>query len=258
MILSIIIFGIIIITMIIMAVFLINGKGSFLIAGYNTMSKKEKEKYDEKAISRFTGWLLIIISFCVLILFAGNYYQIKWLSFCGIGLIFLISIGGAVYMFTGKRFRNKEIPDADEKDPSSSNKKVITAVLAISVLLVIAVSILFYQGMKDPVINISEDKIQIKAMYGLTIDISEIKDITLIEKSMREIGVGIRLNGFGGAGESLKGHFHSENTGKTLLFVQFNSIPTIKIERNGKKDIYISFRNGDTTLEYYNRFSGIK
>ena len=28
------------------------GKGSFLIAGYNTASKKEKEKYDEKKLNR--------------------------------------------------------------------------------------------------------------------------------------------------------------------------------------------------------------
>jgi len=76
----------------------------------------------------------------------------------------------------------------------------------VSVLILIAFGILFYQGLKDPVININEDKIQIKAMYGLTIDISEIKKISLIEKSMREIGIGIRLNGFGGAGESLKGY----------------------------------------------------
>jgi len=32
------------------------GKGSFLIAGYNTASKQEKEKYDEKKLCRVMGW----------------------------------------------------------------------------------------------------------------------------------------------------------------------------------------------------------
>ena len=52
-----IIFGIIIALMIVMSVFLLNGKGAFLIAGYNTMSKKRKALYDEKAMCRFAGAL---------------------------------------------------------------------------------------------------------------------------------------------------------------------------------------------------------
>ena len=31
------------------------GKGSFLIAGYNTSGKAEKAKYDEKRLCRFVG-----------------------------------------------------------------------------------------------------------------------------------------------------------------------------------------------------------
>lgn len=34
---------------------MIFGKGSWLIAGYNTASKKEKEKYDEKKLCRAVG-----------------------------------------------------------------------------------------------------------------------------------------------------------------------------------------------------------
>jgi membrane protein YdbS with pleckstrin-like domain len=40
---------------------------SYLIAGYNTSSKKEKEKYDEKKLCKYISMLLIISS-CVLIL----------------------------------------------------------------------------------------------------------------------------------------------------------------------------------------------
>ena len=34
------------------------GKGAFLIAGYNTASRSEKENYDEKALCRFMGKLM--------------------------------------------------------------------------------------------------------------------------------------------------------------------------------------------------------
>ena len=36
------------------------GKGKNLIAGYNTMSKEEKEKYDEKKLLRYMGFMALI------------------------------------------------------------------------------------------------------------------------------------------------------------------------------------------------------
>lgn len=75
-------------------------------------------------------------------------------------------------------------------------------------------------------------------MYGVEIDFSEILEISLIEESMSDIGIGIRSNGYGGFGGSLKGNFKSDSIGDTLLFVYAKSSPTIKIERANKKDIY--------------------
>lgn len=40
---------------------------SFLVAGYNTSSKKEKEKYDEKKLTTYVGNLLINSSFILII-----------------------------------------------------------------------------------------------------------------------------------------------------------------------------------------------
>jgi uncharacterized membrane protein YidH (DUF202 family) len=252
--------GIIILLMIIMAVFLINGKGSFLIAGYNTMNKHEKEKHDKKAISFFTGWLLIFMSVGMIALFIGSFLDIEWLLYCGIALIIVIPISGAIYMNTSSRFKkninNETLPSNENGESFTFIKKI--AVIMFFVMVLTGIYILFYQGEKDPVVNIYENKINIKALYGLTIDISEIKNISLIEKSMREIGVGRRINGFGGIGEALKGNFRSENPGETLLFVQSKSIPTIRIERNDKKDIYLSFRNKEMTLDLYRRLLGFQ
>lgn len=68
---------------------------------------------------------------------------------------------------------------------------------------------------------------------------------------MKEIGVGSRTNGYGGFGDTLKGNFKSDTLGETILFVRANSAPTIKIERAGKKDIYISFNNAERTNLLY-------
>jgi hypothetical protein len=88
-------------------------------------------------------------------------------------------------------------------------------------------------------------------MYGLNIDFTDITAISIIEESMSDIGVGRKANGYDGFGGALKGNFKSNNLGETLLFVQSKSSPTIRIERDSTKDIYISFRNTETTRTLY-------
>lgn len=44
------------------ALLLFTGKGSWLIAGYNTSSKEEKEKYDQKKLCRAMGIMCATIA----------------------------------------------------------------------------------------------------------------------------------------------------------------------------------------------------
>ncbi len=48
--------------LVIIGIVLLTGHGSVLIAGYNTMKKEEKEKYDEKKLCRGTGILVLIVA----------------------------------------------------------------------------------------------------------------------------------------------------------------------------------------------------
>lgn len=43
------------------------GKGAFLIAGYNTASKEEKAKYDEKILARWIGFGFTPIGITILV-----------------------------------------------------------------------------------------------------------------------------------------------------------------------------------------------
>ena len=121
----------------------------------------------------------------------------------------------------------------------------------ITLIVIAGVAIMFYFGLKEPRIYVTDDII-ISGMYGLTVEYSEITDITLIGKSMSEIGTGKRTNGFGGPGNALKGFFELSGDGKTLLFVSPKSSPTIRIERVDRENIYISFRGGEDTQRLYN------
>jgi hypothetical protein len=128
--------------------------------------------------------------------------------------------------------------------------KLFTIIILVVVLVVVG-GVLSY-GAAAPTVEVYDNNMQIKALYGLTVDFSDITQITFVEQSMSEIGVGRRVNGYGGFGDTLKGHFKSDNLGETLLFVNANSSLTIRIENNRKKDIYISFSNGEQTEILFN------
>jgi len=98
------IFGIVMALLLIIAAFLLRGKGSFLIAGYNTINKEEKEKYDQERLCRFVGKLLVIIFFAIAFFPIGIYFEIYWVIYCGSAFILVCVIGAVIYMNTGNRF----------------------------------------------------------------------------------------------------------------------------------------------------------
>ena len=48
--------------------FFLHGKGACLIAGYNTMSKKEQDQYDQKKLCRSAGYGTLIIGMALTLL----------------------------------------------------------------------------------------------------------------------------------------------------------------------------------------------
>ena len=66
----------------IISLILLSGRGEFLIAGYNTMSKDRKARYDEKRLCRMIGCGLSIITLIMTIATLCNFempYFISWL-----------------------------------------------------------------------------------------------------------------------------------------------------------------------------------
>ena len=98
--------GVILLFLVLGAVFS-RGKGAFLIAGYNTSSKEEKAKYDEKALCRFMGKLMFAMAGCWAVVALGTVLDRMWLYYVGIGLFLAAVFGGVIYMNTGSRFRKK-------------------------------------------------------------------------------------------------------------------------------------------------------
>jgi hypothetical protein len=82
-------------------------KASFFIAGFNTASKKEKEKYDEEALCAFVGNLLFTLAVIQLGMGLARAFGMPYFSYilgAGFGLFVAVTIGAVIYMNTGGRF----------------------------------------------------------------------------------------------------------------------------------------------------------
>jgi|SRR5690625_1950596 len=90
-----------------LSVILYKGKGSALIAGYNTLPKEEQEKYNAEALGEFMGKSMFAITAVVGLWAIAGYYMIEWLFHVGTGLIVLIVIFMVVYANTGNRFKKE-------------------------------------------------------------------------------------------------------------------------------------------------------
>ena len=75
----------------VLSIVLLSGHGSWVISGYNTASKEEKEKYDEKKLCRTMGVGMSVIA--VLILIMGLFENVLPAFFVYIALgIILVNV----------------------------------------------------------------------------------------------------------------------------------------------------------------------
>ena len=90
--------------MFIASIVLMQGKGANLIAGFNTMSEKAKEKYDSAAMCRFIGrYLLSLTIFQACSLALGGKY--RWLIWAYVAYAIISVICVIIYCNTGNRFK---------------------------------------------------------------------------------------------------------------------------------------------------------
>ena len=256
----------ILVTMIIMSLFLLNGKGAFLVAGYNTMSKKKQAKYDEKALCRATGRFLLWMTCCVILLPFSIISGVTWMPYCAEGIIAVSVLVFMIYANTGNRFHKKVdvekfVAEESEEEKALNAKKEAKQekfqlwLLGFTVFglfaVIAAIPVLLLLGEKDSTVKIIDTGIKISGMYGLKIDFSEITDISLMENGINDIGLTFRTNGYG-TSSTQKGYFQSNMYGSVLLFTKTNSSPTIHIKRNGKEDVFLNLSNNEATRTLYN------
>ncbi len=223
--------------------FLRKGKGLMLLAGYNTLPREEREKLDNALLGRLSGNMMLRLSCYLLLLGAATEFRFTW----GIALAVVALLADCGFSVV----RMQKVETASL--PAKKQRAVLWGALAIVALSLLAIALLGFFGNQSPEATISEGTLTIPGMYGLSLSLDSIQRLELTEQSMREIEPnGRRDNGFGGLGNSLKGHFSSEKLGKYLLFVQAEQAPTLHIVRgDGTEDIYLSLKDPEQTRALY-------
>jgi len=89
--------------MLILCIVLLTGRGSFLIAGYNLMSKEKQARYDAPAYSKFMGKICIPIAIYT-ILVGIEALHVWWFWVVG-GIIIAATLILACTAFFGNRFK---------------------------------------------------------------------------------------------------------------------------------------------------------
>lgn len=89
---------IIVILFLLIGIYMLTGRGGFLIAGYNTLPAEQKEKYDEKRLCRFTGVMIILAAlYCALMEFTNMNEIYASIGFVVITLTFVIVVNVSSY-----------------------------------------------------------------------------------------------------------------------------------------------------------------
>ncbi|MGK0465688.1 DUF3784 domain-containing protein [Clostridium sp.] len=94
--------------LIIIGAFIRTGKGSFLIAGYNTSTKQQKEKYDEVALCKFVSNILFFIAVITFIYLIGRTYDITFIRILAMATLIITVIRASMYANTGNKFLKKK------------------------------------------------------------------------------------------------------------------------------------------------------
>ncbi|MCE4956821.1 DUF3784 domain-containing protein [Macrococcoides caseolyticum] len=80
--------------------YMLTGRGGFLIAGYNFLPKEEKAKYNEKRMCQFVGLLMLLTSIFVIIM------EYKLLpEYLTISIYLATTLSAVIFMNVSKVFK---------------------------------------------------------------------------------------------------------------------------------------------------------
>lgn len=220
------------------------GKGSFLIGGFNMLTKEEQEKYDKVALCKFIGKMMFAVAFSMVFWVLSLAFDIKFLLYIGVLLFSACIIFMLIYVNTDNRFK------IEGSSVKQKQHKVSVKPLLMGLIVFLGVAIFLFTLIsgtkKETEVIIQGNQIVFEGQFGVTDNLEEITDIQLKNELP---AIGMKVNG-AGLGEIKKGEYKVEGLGTCRLFVHSEKSPFIYMVVDGKYTI-INFEDSAKTMAVY-------
>lgn len=216
-------------------------KWYFLISGYNTMSKEKKANVDTAGLGLlmglyfyFNGGVLTIMG----VLLALGFKPLH------IPAIVLFVISTIFFLIKAQKY-DGNIYDKDGKIRKGAGKELVIPGV-IGFVTLIFVGVLMFFSSQSTKVNILEEGIEIKGMYGDVYTWDSIRTVELITELPT---IEMRTNG-SALGSNLKGHFRTKELGSVMLFVNTKTPPFIYFETD-EGTIIFNLKNEQETRKVF-------
>lgn len=218
----------------IISILLLMGKGSFLIAGYNTASEKEKAKYNEKKLCRIVG-----LGFLVMTCGLFSLFMLK-----DIGLYIMIGtfIIGMAIIFIGSGYASVE---------RNQKKTKMSIGIGVLITVILGAFIMGVMFIGDIDIEYNDDYVQLSGTFvsSSKIDYDDILKVEYCD----DFDIGRKKNGINNAVVEA-GRYYSDEFGNYHLYAYTHSSHYVIIYT--KNEIFVvSGENEKQTQNIYNQLS---
>jgi hypothetical protein len=139
------------------------------------------------------------------------------------------------------------------KRKRTEKKKFTKIMIVFFITLIILIPAFIVISSKEPSILFDPENIKITGLYGETILVKDITDITILKHIP---AIQLRTNGFA-LGTICKGYFLVEGMGRVKLFLNSTSGPYIKLQTVKNKLVIFNFKDAYKTIDIYNKIKGI-
>lgn len=102
-----VVMGFVILLFVIIGIVFSMGKGSGLIAGYNTLPEEEKAKYNEKELTKFMGKMMFVLSLIMILWVVSTLLHNDVFLYVGIGVFLAVTLFMIIYVNKSGRFKKR-------------------------------------------------------------------------------------------------------------------------------------------------------
>ena len=218
----------------IISILLLMGKGSFLIAGYNTASEKEKAKYNEKKLCRIVG-----LGFLVMTCGLFSLFMLK-----DIGLYIMIGtfIIGMAIIFIGSGYASVE---------RNQKKTKMSIGIGVLITVILGAFIMGVMFIGDIDIEYNDDYVQLSGTFvsSSKIDYDDIFKVEYCD----DFDIGRKKNGINNAVVEA-GRYYNDEFGNYHLYAYTYSSHYVIIYTENEIFV-VSGENEKQTQNIYNQLS---